>query len=141
MGGDIKLRLQALEDALERKPDLTEARLLLGHNLCAVGRFSEALVQLKQIKNVDSKYVFAMYMNLAQAALGLKQDDKAREYADGARKAVRNPDESAIVDRFLERLQQNAHGEKSTVMREPPEPDSERPILRRTPGKKVPKQP
>lgn len=42
MGGELQPRLQALEEVLLCRSDLTEARLRLVRNLCTAGRFSDA---------------------------------------------------------------------------------------------------
>lgn len=114
MGGEPEARLQALADALERKPDLTEARLLIGRNLDAAGRHSEALAELQQVKKVEPQHAVALYMEMAYVAFELKRETEARQYAEEAGKAARTPEESAAVDQLLRRLQQNAAEKRRT---------------------------
>jgi tetratricopeptide (TPR) repeat protein len=130
-GGDITARIQALEGALERKPDLAEARLLLGMDLCSAGRYSDALATFRQAPRVERDRAVAMFAGMALAAFGMKQVDDARRYADQARSAARTPEEKAAVERLFTQFKQSPSSAPSVEAPPPAGDDPGRPTLRR----------
>ena len=136
-GGDLEPRVQALQDALQRGADLSEARFRLGRDLCAGGRFADALEQLKQIENVEPDRTVAMFTQMAIAAFGLKRGAEARGYAEQAKSAARTPEEKEAVAQLLAQMQMSSTDKTET--RPATDPDSDRPTLRRTPAP-VPKK-
>jgi Tfp pilus assembly protein PilF len=132
-GGKLDSRSQALADALQRKPDLTEARLRLARNLCAAGRFSEALMRLQQAPRVESEQAVAMFAGMSIAAFGAKQVAEARQYAEQARNMARTPEEKAAVAQLFAELQQSTPGAPSTETGSPADSDPDRPTLRHKP--------
>ena len=131
MGGDITPRVHALEGALQRKPDLAEARLRLAMDLYNAERYSDALTALQQAPRVERERAVAMFAGMSVAAFGMKQVDDARRYAEQARSAARTPEEKAAVERLITRLQQDPASAPATVMRAPADDDPDRPTLRR----------
>lgn len=134
MGGELDPRVKALEDALERNAGLMEARLRLGRDLCLAGRFSDALTRLQEARKVGPDEAAAMFIELSMASLGLRQMADARRYAEQAKSAARTPEEKAAVEQLLAQIGQASPGKTET--RSAPDPDPDRPTLRRTPPKK-----
>jgi tetratricopeptide (TPR) repeat protein len=132
MGGELQPRLQALENTLQRKADLTEAQLRLGRDLIGAGRFPEALARLQKLKNVEGEYAAAVWFEMAHAAFELKQGAEARRYLEEAGRAARTTEERTAVERMLAGIEKSSPGATGTEVRPPAEPDADRPTLRRT---------
>lgn len=105
--GDREPLLPTLRKTLELKPDLTDARLLLGQELHRTHQYAEALAELRQIKSVDPERAAVMYLAMAHLALELKQESDARQYAEEAKKYAQEPNEVSGAEKLLEYLQQN----------------------------------
>jgi hypothetical protein len=54
--------IDVLREALHRKPELAAGRLLLARELFAVGRRSQSLAELRQIRDVDPSEAVGMYV-------------------------------------------------------------------------------
>jgi tetratricopeptide (TPR) repeat protein len=136
--GDRRLRLEAAQKALELKPDLDEARLMVGRDFYTMGQYAEATAELRQVKNVDPRLAARVFLMLGNAAVELQQDGDARQYAGKAKEVARTPDETAGVEALFSRLPGNreAPGVGTALPAAPVSPiddDSQRPILRRHP--------
>lgn len=139
MGGDLDARIQALADAVDRKPDFADARLRLTAALLRAGRFSEALTRLQQAP-IDPEYAAGMYSEMAVASFGLKQSADALRYAEQARAAAHTPEEKNAVAAVYDLIQQKATGASSTETRTPVD-DPDRPTLRHKPAPVPPPPP
>jgi tetratricopeptide (TPR) repeat protein len=126
---DRTAEFSALRKVLDLKPDLVDARLLLGQRLYEAGEPAEALAQLKQIGSVDPERALPMYMTMAYAAVRTRQPRDAKEYAEAARRFAHQPEDVARVDAFLHSLETGSAG--TTDMRPPSTNDPDRPTLRR----------
>ncbi|MEI9976156.1 MAG: hypothetical protein WDO73_31350 [Ignavibacteriota bacterium] len=131
-GGEIEPRIQALSDALERRPELMDARLLLAQDLCSARRFADALARLQAAPKVEPARAFPMSVGLALASGGLGDRDGARRYAEQAKAIAHTPEEKASADKLLAQIEQNLPG---ATQERPPSDDPGRPILRRNPPK------
>ncbi len=129
MGGDLEPRLEALRQAVARNPDLLDARLAIGRDLCGAGRYEEALAELRGVKNPDAEHAVAVLVTTAYAALGAKQPEEARRYAEQARALAKKGDETAAVNQLISRLERapGASPEPLTDIFD----DPGRPVLRR----------
>jgi hypothetical protein len=130
MDGEIAPRIQALESALQRKPDLAEARLRLGMDLSSAGRYSDALTTFQQAPRMERERAAAMFAGMSLAAFGLQQEDAARRYAEQARSAARTPEEKAAVEQFLARIRQSPPPAPDAAPRPAADDDPGRPTLR-----------
>jgi Flp pilus assembly protein TadD len=139
-GGEAQPRVQALQQAVQRNPDLTEARLRLAQNLHQTGRFGDELSVLQGAKNVSPEHALSLYVAMAYAAAGLNKDAEARQYAEAARKAVRKPNETAGVESLVRYLEKSGPEIRQRPAEAAGEPDAseqggqpKRPVLRRAP--------
>ncbi len=139
VGRDREARMEAARKALEGKPDLAEARLMLARDLYALGRYADVLSELRQIRNIDPEHAASMFLTMAHAAAELKQIKEAGEYAEQAKQHARRPEDSARAERLLEALRQNA--DQGIRPASPDKDDPQRPILRRRPAKKPARAP
>ena len=108
---------------------------MLGRELHARGRRSDALTELRKVKDVDPRQRVATFLLMAQLAAESNEMDEARVYAGEARKYARRPEENASVDTFLRSLETG-----SVASSETDQQDDQRPVLRRRaptkPGRK-----
>jgi tetratricopeptide (TPR) repeat protein len=133
--GDRAPLMDALRKTVELKPDQTEARLMLGRELYAIGSYAEALSELQRIKDIDPDHAATIYLTMAYSAAQLKQTADAARYAEQAKKHARRPDETKSVEALLNNLQNAAAGEvpqaPASLRGIEADEDSTRPILRR----------
>jgi Flp pilus assembly protein TadD len=99
-------QLQALRTALESKPDLVEARLMLGSELYRKRRYAQALIELRQVKSIDPEQAPALFLTMAYSAVEIKLDDEAKRYAEQAKKYARTPSEISDSEKLMQFLQQ-----------------------------------
>jgi tetratricopeptide (TPR) repeat protein len=120
--------IDVLREALQRKPDLAAGRLMLARVLYAIGRRSQALSELRQIRDVEPREAASMYLLMAQSAIELSQPDEARQYAEQARKHAKRAEDLTRVEALLQRLDAASvkAGTEATD-----EEDDRRPVLRR----------
>lgn len=131
IGRDRTAEFQALRKALELKPDLLAARLMLGTRLCEMGQFAEGLEQLEQIGTIDTEHAAPLYLTMAYAALELKQPLEAREYAGRAKRFARKADETDRAEAILQATGVAAAAGIAAPAASPADDDPGRPILRR----------
>jgi tetratricopeptide (TPR) repeat protein len=129
--GDREAQITALRGALRERPELSEARFLLGRSLAGAGRREEALAELRQVRDIHPDLRANLYVTMANLAASLQQAPAAREYAAQARSRMRTGDDRAQVEALEERL-------RSGKTDAPPSGDADedggRPILRRRPA-------
>ncbi len=70
---------------------------MLGYELYAGGRRSDALSELRQIRDVDPRQATEMYLVMARAAAALNEPKDAGRYAEEARKYAGRPEETTRV--------------------------------------------
>jgi tetratricopeptide (TPR) repeat protein len=126
-GGDRKVRMQSLRKALDAKPDLADARLMLGVDLYTAEEFAEALTELQRIKDIGADREGSLYLTMALSAARLNRQSEAAGYAAEASKRNLSPAERASLQRIKDILQ-----EKSTPAESEADEVTARPILRRT---------
>jgi len=120
------------------KPDLTEARLMLGQELYGMGRYAEALAELRQIPNIDPPHATLLFVTLAYLSAQLSQPSEARRYAEEARKYARTPSQTASVDSLLEDLENRAASSSPGLPPPPPDVDDPGPPILRHRGSQRP---
>ncbi len=101
-------RAKALFKTIELRPDLTEARLMLGQEMYRNRKWGQAFVVLREIKNIDSEHASQLFLMLAYAAMNLDRKDDARQYAADAKKHAGDPRQADEADRLLQYLEQAA---------------------------------
>lgn len=137
-GREREPRLAMVRKALELKPDLTEARLMLGQELYGMGRYAEALAELRQIPNIDPPHATLLFVTLAYLSAQLSQPSEARRYAEEARKYARTPSQTASVDSLLEDLENRAASSSPGLPPPPPDVDDPGPPILRHRGSQRP---
>jgi len=101
---DPPREIDALQKALELKPEFGDARFMLGRELFLTGQRAAALAALKQIKDPDSRYAGTMFLWMARAAAESGVPDEARQYVQEAKKYPLTAEESTSLDMLLSRL-------------------------------------
>ena len=87
----VQTAIPAFRRALELKPDYGEARLEYGEMLIHIGKYSEGIDQLHQIKAVDPEHAQWLFPALAYAYLQTGDKEKARINAELAKKWAQTP--------------------------------------------------
>jgi Flp pilus assembly protein TadD len=118
---DAKEEIDVLRKVVEAKPEFTDARVMLGRELMVTGRGAEALAEMEQIKDTDSRYAGTMFLLMARAAARSGKSAEARQYAAEAKKRALSPEEMKSLDALLSRLDQSASDDDD---------DGKRPTLR-----------
>ena len=121
--------IAVLRKALEMKPDLPEARFMLGRELYLTRQRDEALSELEQITDPAPGYAGQMFLLMAHAAFELDDRPAARHYSSEARKYPLSTEELQMLDALAKRL-------NAPTMTDDDE-DAKRPTIRR--GKPKPK--
>jgi hypothetical protein len=124
-GGDaVKESLPAFQKALELKPDYAEARVQFGLMLVNTRNYPEAIVQLNQVKKIDPEQAQWYFPALAFAYLQTGDKEKAREYAEAARKWAKTEQQLDHADALLRSLESRSTtalslppGEKAPTIR------------------------
>ncbi|HTU34760.1 MAG TPA: hypothetical protein VMF66_13245 [Candidatus Acidoferrum sp.] len=88
----------ALRKTLELKPDMLDARLALGSELYREQKWAQALVVLREAKNVEPKQATRLFLTLAYCSVQLDRNDEARKYAVSARKYAQDDQSRQRVD-------------------------------------------
>jgi tetratricopeptide (TPR) repeat protein len=101
-------RMEALRKTLSLKPDLIEARLMLGQELYRKRSWAQAFVTLREIRNIDAERAPALFLMLAYAAVNLDRQEEAKQYAADARKHAREARQIDDAERLLEFLNRPA---------------------------------
>ena len=124
-GDAVKESLPAFQKALELKPDYAEARVQFGLMLVNTRNYPEAIVQLNQVKKIDPEQAQWYFPALAFAYLQTGDKEKAREYAEAARKWAKTPQQLDHADALLRSLES-----RSPTARSAP-PSEKSPTIRR----------
>lgn len=95
----------AFQRALELKPDYVEARLQYGLMLVNTRKYPEAIVQLREVRAIDTEQAQWYYPALAYAYLQTGDKDKARENAEWARKWAKTPQQIERAESMLRSLE------------------------------------
>jgi tetratricopeptide (TPR) repeat protein len=94
----------ALRKTLELKPDMIDARLMLGHELYQEQRWEQALAMLGQVKNIDPERATRLFLTMAYASANINRKDEAKRFAADARKYARSATDRDSADRLIEYL-------------------------------------
>ena len=100
-GDDSKESIAALRKTLELNPDLMEARMMLGSELYRSGVYAQALITLRELKNVPPERAATVYLILAYCAMQLKMENDAKQFAEQALKYASKPGESESARQVL----------------------------------------
>jgi tetratricopeptide (TPR) repeat protein len=106
--GDVNAYTEALRKTLQMKPDLLEARLALGSELLRERSWAQALVTLRDVKNIDAEHASEFFMMMAICEMNLDKPEEARSDAGKARQYAKEPRRQQEIDRiiaFLDRKQ------------------------------------
>jgi tetratricopeptide (TPR) repeat protein len=117
-GGQDAEMAQMLRKAVELSPDLDEAHYNLGFYALNVNRFSEAVINLQQVKKLKKEQVPSYFRALAYAYYRLGKPEEAKKNAQSALKYSTDPDDVEMARKLL------------TYGTQEPAPD-ERPRLKR----------
>jgi tetratricopeptide (TPR) repeat protein len=126
----VRNALPAFRKALELKPDYAEARLQFGLMLVNTHDYSEAIAQLRQVKNVDGEQAQWYFPALATAYLQTGDKEKAREYAGFAKKWAQTPQQVERADALLRSLETKKV--TAQAMQSAAQANEDRPTIRRT---------
>jgi len=131
----------ALRKALELNPGLTEARLMLGNELYQSRSYAQALITLREVRNIQGDRAASVFLVMAECALQLKMEDDARKYAQEAQKYARQPFEIDRAQRLMAYLNRN-DSVASPEAAAPPQAaaDTGRPTLRHRDSDSLPAQ-
>lgn len=90
-----------LTKAVELRPDLTDARLLLGFHYYNLHEFPNAIDQLGKVKNVPPERAASFFQVLAYSQLEMGNKTAARSHAEKAREYAKSADEINKADELL----------------------------------------
>ena len=96
--------MEALERAVQVKPDYLEARLQLGLMLVNLRKYDEAIGHLAQLKKVSPDQAQWLFPALAYAYSHTGNDDRARENAELAKKWAKTQQQTENADSLLDYL-------------------------------------
>ncbi len=105
-----------LAKALELRPDLTEARLLLGFHLYNTHDYPAAIDQLGKVKKVAPDRIASYFQVLAYSQLELGNRSAARPHAEKARENARTPEEIAQAEELLRFINSNTEGNSAPAI-------------------------
>lgn len=128
--GDRSQSIDALRKAVEAKPDLALARLMLAGDLYAIGHRNEALSELRQIKNIAPRDASSMYLLMAQTSFEMNERVEARQYVEQARRLAQRPEDVSRAESLLQTLESRP---AETPVLGADDDNEKRPILRRRP--------
>ena len=94
----------ALRKTLELKPDLTDARLMLGSELYRDRSWAQAYTQLREVKVIDPERAPWLFLTMAHCAMNLDQKDDARKWAAEALKHSTKDADRDSAQRLMEYL-------------------------------------
>lgn len=115
----VKNALPAFQKALDLKPDYSEARLQFGLMLVNTRNYEEAIVQLRQVKKVDSEQAQWYFPALAYAYVKTGDKEKARANADAAKKWAKTPQQIEHADALLRLIEPQPSSGKGAPASEP----------------------
>lgn len=105
-GAEAQVIVPVLRKALELKPDLVDARMMLGYVEMQAEHYREALEALRRISKVTPDQAFSYFHAIAYASLQLGDRKEARLAAERAQKFAHEPAESAAAAGLLRFLEQ-----------------------------------
>ncbi len=100
-GADAEMA-NLLRKAVELSPDLDEAHYNLGFYDMTVGRFSEAVVNLRQVKKLKKDQAPSYFRALSFAYYKLGKPEEARKFAENALKYSTDPGDMEQAKKLLE---------------------------------------
>lgn len=104
-GEDVRGYTDALRKALERKPDLLDARLALGSALLQQQSWAQAFALLHEVKNIDPDRASRLFLMLAYSSLNLDKRAEAKTYAADAKKYAKDPHDRDSAERLISVLE------------------------------------
>lgn len=93
--------LVPLRRAVELKPDYIEARLQLGYALADQQSFAQAVIELRQVKNISAEQAPGYFLALAYSEYRIHQTEQARKDAEAAKKWAKTPSDSDRADKMI----------------------------------------
>ena len=93
-----------LERALSIKPNFDDARLDLGLLAAKHSQFESALSMLMGLKTIPMDQAFAVYSTIAEGNLHCERREMAKTYAQKAKAAARNEEETQQADDLLKQV-------------------------------------
>jgi len=121
-----------LRRAVELKPDYPEARMFLGLSLTDLRSYSDAIEQLRQIKNVSPEQAPRYFSALAYSYWKTGDLDQARKNAEAAKKWAKTPGETDQADSILRALDAphaETHAAPQAASTQPPAREANTPPL------------
>jgi tetratricopeptide (TPR) repeat protein len=103
-GKDADRLLSAIRKTVELNPALVDAHILLGQELYRRRNYIQALIALREIKQLDPERASSTLGLMAYCALQASQREEARRYAETSRKYARGPQEIERAERLLRYL-------------------------------------
>ena len=96
-----------LRKALDLKPDLQEARYILGFYAMNAGHFGDAIAQFSQVKNIEEAQAFPYFRALAYANYRMGRVEQARKDAQSALKYAKEPDDVKVAKELVAYVNQD----------------------------------
>jgi tetratricopeptide (TPR) repeat protein len=99
--------MTVLRKAVELRPDLTDARLLLGFHCYNTHDYKGAIEHLGKVKKLEPERASSYFQVLSLSQLQLGNRQVAKQEADKARKSARTPTETQKAEELLKFLNED----------------------------------
>jgi cytochrome c-type biogenesis protein CcmH/NrfG len=101
----------ALGKALQLRPDLTEARVLLGLHYYNVQRYGLAVATMNQVKHLTPDQAPAVFLAMAYSQLKLGNRPEAKANAEKAKQFAKSAEQIDAADQVLKFLKSSQDSE------------------------------